>query len=328
MKRIKRILAILVLLASLVPMVAFGTEGKFLGYYQDKDSYAHIGLTNYKGKVAGFPEKIALLHWDEDGDNDKFYGGYLDGRYKGNHECHDTAVTTGKTTVTVGYGKNVDGYFMRVMPVLFKAKNNIFFTGKQQEFHEGYEGKQVKAFSVLEPGEYFISFNPRTATDSKNLGYLKIEGGEPTPIVDKLPTNEKVAKPTSSKVLVDNKSVDFEAYNIEGSNYFKLRDFAYAVIGTPKQFQVDWDAEKGAIDLISNSPYTPEGNELVRGNGKEKSSVISKAKIYQDGKEISLEAYTIDGNNYFKLRDLADTFGIIVTWDKVTSTIGIETSKL
>jgi len=35
--------------------------------------------------------------------------------------------------------------------------------------------------------------------------------------------------PTTSKVLVNGKIVEFEAYNINGYNYFKLRDLAQAV---------------------------------------------------------------------------------------------------
>ena len=39
----------------------------------------------------------------------------------------------------------------------------------------------------------------------------------------------------------------FDAYNIEGSNYFKLRDLAYVLNGTDKQFEVGWDAAANAI---------------------------------------------------------------------------------
>ncbi|MGO4119405.1 hypothetical protein ACEQ6C_40435, partial [Rhizobium ruizarguesonis] len=46
------------------------------------------------------------------------------------------------------------------------------------------------------------------------------------------------AAPTDSKVLVNGKTISFEAYNINGNNYFKLRDFAAAVNGTEKQFEV------------------------------------------------------------------------------------------
>lgn len=140
---------------------------------------------------------------------------------------------------------------------------------------------------------------------------------------------EKVitANPTSSKVLVNDKAVTFEAYTINGNNYFKLRDFAQAVNKTEKNFEVKWDSKNNAINLISNTPYTPEGGELAKGDGKAKVANPTTSKIYKDGKEISLTAYTINGNNYFKLRDIAKAFNIGVFWDGKTNTIAIDTSR-
>ena len=134
------------------------------------------------------------------------------------------------------------------------------------------------------------------------------------------------AKPIASKVLVNGTPIEFDAYTINNNNYFKLRDLAQALSKTDKNFEVAWDGKKNAINLISNKPYTPAGGELVKGDGKAKAATISTAKIFKDGKEISLTAYTINGNNYFKLRDIAKAFDIGVTWDSKTSTIGIDTS--
>ena len=39
--------------------------------------------------------------------------------------------------------------------------------------------------------------------------------------------NAKLALPTTSTVLVNGKETVFEAYCIDGYNYFKLRDLAY-----------------------------------------------------------------------------------------------------
>ena len=140
------------------------------------------------------------------------------------------------------------------------------------------------------------------------------------------PATEK-AIPTTSAVLVDGTSIAFEAYNINGNNYFKLRDLALAVNNTEKNFEVTWDAKSNAINLISNKPYTAVGGELVKGDGKGKAATPTTSKIYKDGKQISLTAYNINGNNYFKLRDIAKAFDIGVTWDGKTNTVSIDTSK-
>ena len=44
-----------------------------------------------------------------------------------------------------------------------------------------------------------------------------------------------------------------------------------------------------------------------------------------DGVPVSVEAYNIDGNNYFQLRDLARLVGFSVTWDNATRTVEIDT---
>jgi hypothetical protein len=59
----------------------------------------------------------------------------------------------------------------------------------------------------------------------------------------------------------------------------------------------------------------------------DKTPIPTASKIYLDGKEVSFTAYTIEGNNYFKLRDVGQTFDFGVDWDGATSTIVIDTSK-
>lgn len=134
------------------------------------------------------------------------------------------------------------------------------------------------------------------------------------------------ATPTVSNVLVNGKATSFDAYNINGNNYFKLRDLASVVNLSKKQFEVSWDAAKNAIDLKSNSPYTKVGGEMAKSDGKAKDAVLSTSKIYKDGTEQKLTAYNIGGNNYFKLRDIAQAFNIGVTFDSKTNTISIDTN--
>lgn len=139
-------------------------------------------------------------------------------------------------------------------------------------------------------------------------------------------TNTVKAVPTAAKVFVDNVQIEFEAYTIENNNYFKLRDLAQAVNNTTKNFEVEWDGTKNSINLLSATSYTSIGGELNKGDGKPKSATLSTSIIYKDGKEIFLTAYAINGNNYFKLRDIAKAFDIGVTWDGATNTVGIDTS--
>jgi hypothetical protein len=135
------------------------------------------------------------------------------------------------------------------------------------------------------------------------------------------------AKPTSSVVIVDGKSIAFDSYNINDNNYFKLRDLAFTLSDSAKQFSVDYDDATKAITLTGGQPYAPVGGEMSGKGAGAKTPTPTVSKIYLDGKEVNFTAYGIEGNNYFKLRDIGQAFNFGVDWDGSTNTITIDTSK-
>lgn len=151
----------------------------------------------------------------------------------------------------------------------------------------------------------------------------------PTPAATAAPGSEAVlqALPTTSRVIVDGTIVAFESYNIGGNNFFKLRDLAMALKGSAKPFEVTWNDDRNAIELLSGQPYTSVGGELAKGDGLVKKPVTNAAKIYLDGVEIALTAYNINGYNFFKLRDIGRTFNFNVVWMAEVNTIGIDTAN-
>ena len=140
-------------------------------------------------------------------------------------------------------------------------------------------------------------------------------------------TAPTTATPTSSIVLVDNRSLTFDAYNINDNNFFKLRDLAYIFSGTDKQFEVEWNGADNAINLTSGKPYTVVGGEMKGKGAGTKTPTPTSSNIYIDGKVVQFTAYTIEGNNYFKLRDIGEAFDFGVDWDRATNAIIIDTSK-
>ena len=138
------------------------------------------------------------------------------------------------------------------------------------------------------------------------------------------------ATPTASTVLVNGEDIAFDAYNIDDFNYFKLRDLAFVLTGTGSRFEVSWDDKNNAISLIGGEAYTVVGGEMgsseTAGNeaGAAKLARPTDSKILLDGVEISLSAYLIDGNNYFKLRDVSEAIGFLVDWDEDSGTVIIE----
>ncbi|MCL2164277.1 MAG: copper amine oxidase N-terminal domain-containing protein [Oscillospiraceae bacterium] len=142
-----------------------------------------------------------------------------------------------------------------------------------------------------------------------------------------VPTFAATASPTASTVLVNGQSISFDAYNISDYNYFKLRDLAYALSGTEKQFEVSWDGANNAISLTSGLPYSVVGGEMTGKGSDVKEATPTDSIIFLNGLEIQFTAYYIDGNNYFRLRDIGETFDFGVDWDNERDTIAINTNK-
>ena len=122
-------------------------------------------------------------------------------------------------------------------------------------------------------------------------------------------------------LTVDGQSVNCEKYNIDGSNYFKLRDIAYLLNGTGSQFSVGWDAASSTVSITTGQAYTSNGSELVVGEDKASTTTPSSQTIRIDGVVRSdLTVYNIGGNNFFKLRDLGDALGFEVDYNAATNT--------
>ncbi len=130
---------------------------------------------------------------------------------------------------------------------------------------------------------------------------------------------------SSQGLSVNEEVVDVEKYNINGNNYFKLRDIAYLLNGTSSQFSVFWDGF--CVHIQTGEGYTPNGLELSIGEDNSLSARRTEQHVYIDGElRTDLSAYYIKGNNFFKLRDLGDALGFEVDYDSETKTAIIRTN--
>ena len=128
------------------------------------------------------------------------------------------------------------------------------------------------------------------------------------------------------KLNIDGEDKNLVAYNIEDNNYFKLRDVANVLKGTKAHFDVSWNDDKKAIELISNADYST--NEEISNETLENPTATQRdVAIYMDNARILMRAYEIAGNNYFKLRDLASAIDFNVSWNGEKEMIEIDTSK-
>ena len=70
------------------------------------------------------------------------------------------------------------------------------------------------------------------------------------------------AERSTNRIYVNGQEVHLTAYNINGSNYVRLRDIGKAV-----GFEVYWDSENGCVQVESGKPYTgeePAKDEVIK----------------------------------------------------------------
>ena len=109
------------------------------------------------------------------------------------------------------------------------------------------------------------------------------------------------AVPTTSTVLVNGNNIKFDSYNINGNNYFKLRDLAYVLNTTEKQFSIGYNEVLNTVSLTSRQPYIAVGGEMEIGDGDNVQTEPTSSTILKNGEVVQLQAYLIDDSNYFKL---------------------------
>ena len=131
--------------------------------------------------------------------------------------------------------------------------------------------------------------------------------------------------PSTANLTVNGELMPLSAYNIKGSHYFKLRDIACLLSDTGSQFEVLWDEVRQQISIISGETYTPVGGELEIAADTVRSYSQTASDIFVDGEQRGFDAYHIEGNNYFRLRDIAELMGFRVDWIEATLTVIITT---
>ena len=138
-----------------------------------------------------------------------------------------------------------------------------------------------------------------------------------------IPVPERVVVSTQA-LMVDGDLVDVQPYNIDGANYFKLRDLAALITGTGSQFDVDYEAPN--MIVTTGEEYTPIDGDLSKGEDMSASCVPSTQTLLVDGEKVDILVYNIGGNNFFQLRGLGELVGYEVDYDDETRTMIVETA--
>ena len=139
------------------------------------------------------------------------------------------------------------------------------------------------------------------------------------------PVNAHGSKTT---MYVDEVQHNIYPYNIEGCNYFKLRDIGTVLAETDKAFSLEWDNVNNAIRMNTEEDYNGPQNIHVWDDEKHVVAQKVPVTIYCDDNAFRMDAYNIDGFNYFKLRDISKVLGCITHWDPAIQSIKVFTDEL
>lgn len=204
------------------------------------------------------------------------------------------------------------------------------FTLPHSRIQGQYSNKFIDLGSHEAASPYGIeSFPPDFAAEQRFDDYLNGVDSAVQAVLQQIPEKlvlRQTAAASSAGLTVDGRSSSAAAYTIAGCNYFKLRDLAMAFADTRAAFQVTWDGAAQRVTL-TEGVYTPVGGELAPLQGGTKPAVRAATEVYMEDMPLLGKMYRIDGDHYFKLRDLCLILGVSVAWDGETGMISIDTSK-
>ena len=130
---------------------------------------------------------------------------------------------------------------------------------------------------------------------------------------------------SSQSIYLNGKLLKIECYNVNGYNYFKLRDIAYILNSTANKFSVVFDGSQN-IYINTGIAYSPVGTELMMGTDMSKTTVKSAWGIVANDAMRYFSTYNIGGFNYLQLRELSLVTGFNVSFDAKSNSVHIETS--
>lgn len=252
-------------------------------------------------------------------------GRFFSGRFINGNALVFKSTGINKYGISEGQWIQIDQNGQQVEKTLEERRAGVVYSNASGYF-EGVSTETV----IIDSGQYKVDFSEGSSlVDVGKQGNYYVITKTSSEISDDTTANHHIiASYTNTNVLVNGVPVEFEAYNINGHNYFKLRDIAKAMSGSEKQFEVTWDKINRQTSLLSGNPYTEVGGELAKGDGTDKVAIEYQNRFTKDGKIVEMQAYTINDNNFFKLRDLCQIFNISVNWDEAINSIIIDTSKL
>lgn len=190
-----------------------------------------------------------------------------------------------------------------------------------------FDGERLSAEKILKS---YVSMYPTVPyTDIHGKDFLSNGYPNRTKIKRFVDTYEGIntltATNSNAKLMVNGNDVEVSGYTVNDSNYYKIRDIAMVLRTTSSRFNVAWDENLSAITISNGVKYTIVGGELSDNKGTALNVEQNNAPVYVDGDEREMLSYNINGNTYFKIRDIADMVGFEVDWDGENQAVIVRT---
>lgn len=312
-------------------LAAVAAAGFSLNAIAATDSWRDAFVTRIMKQMSTDPtyNRVALTDLDKNGIPEAFI--YREGADGG---IGYGFTMTGNNITAIEVPTNVIGECLADIDIYIKNGNYIF-VGKEVPRYSATIAyyKLVLADGSLEA----VKIKKSDVSPYESVQYVDMVGknfltdGYPnrTKIKDFIDSYEKVnpltAEPSQAKLSVNGNIYDLSGYTVNYANYYKIRDIAMLLRATSAKFEVEWDEQVGGISLIPGEKYTVVGDELSPDYSNTLDISAYDGIIYLNGTSTDLEAYTINGSTYMKIRDLAGAVGFNVDWDGENETVLITT---
>ncbi len=139
------------------------------------------------------------------------------------------------------------------------------------------------------------------------------------------------ATPSKTKVTVNKKAKTFEAYTINGEDYYKLIDLAYVFKKTRCEFGYWEDELRNAVIIERDSGASiyidSFKTAMAKGDGKKKSAKLVGRNVYFNKILYHPMVYKIDKTDYYKLTEIMDLLNCGIIKNKKTGAVNFDTSK-
>ena len=273
-----------------------------------KDATYHLAFNVTSTGASGF-----RVRWLKDNTN-------------GSYTAGDTAVVNDHSFTADQTADFVPAYFSGTIAAGETKDYYVDFTMDGSEEADGLIGNVCLRGAQ---GSSDFTINTVTVTDASGnmlVNYDASAVAAPATSDENVPApsyaENATAIPTPQGVSLNGAPIAIAGYNINGFNYFKLRDVAAVLNATNAKFDVGY--ANGTINLVSGTAYTVLSTDLAASDGKSKDATLSTDAIFVNGSAATITAYKIDGSNYFQLRDLGTALGFGVDFVNGVITITAE----